>query len=104
MAFVEPSTTLWIANFGGITLTESLSIANQIRQAGIRVEVDLEGKGIKKSLESALKRGIPYLLIIGEDELKNRLFTLKDLQKKDQQSLTLQEIIGTIQNSQMNSL
>ena len=104
MDFIETPTSLWIANFGGITLTESLSVANQIRQAGIRVEVDLEGKGIKKSLEAALKRGIPYLLIIGEDELKTRLFTLKDLQKKDQQSLTLQEIIDTIRNIQTNPL
>lgn len=95
--FLEPSTDVWIANFGGITLTESLSIANELRQSGIRVETDLDGKGIKKSLEAALKRNIPYMLIIGEDELNSHLFTLKDLRSKSQQSLPIQEIIKTIQ-------
>jgi len=96
ISFQEPSTEVWIANFGGNTLLESFSVANLLRTNGIRVEIDTEGKGIKKSLEAALKRKIPFLVIIGEDELTSRRYTFKDLEKKNQSSLTLQEMIEQI--------
>ena len=99
LSFQEPSTDIWIANFGGSTLVESFCVADQLRANGIRVEIDTEGKGIKKSLEAALKRQIPYLLIIGEDELITHHYTFKDLEKKSQSSLSLQDIIGLIRSN-----
>lgn len=94
--FHEPRTQIWIANFGGDTLHEALTVAESLRRVDINTEVDLEGKGIKKSLEIALKKEIPYLLIIGEDEIKSQQYTLKDLQLKSQQTMGLSDIIHTV--------
>lgn len=58
-----------------------LKLATELRSRGIRVDVDMTGRKLKKSLDFANKQGIPYVVIIGEDELKTGKVMLKDMRR-----------------------
>lgn len=57
----------------------SLTLANQLRNKGIKVIIEMNKKKIKKCFEWANKKEIPYVIVIGEDEIKNQKFNLKNM-------------------------
>jgi histidyl-tRNA synthetase len=85
---------LYIANFGGTTAAQSLQIAQDLRYHGINVLVDFEGKGMKKVFETAEKRNAKYLIVIGEEEEKTGLVTIRNLKTRQTKELDM-ELITT---------
>ena len=61
------------------TEIESLILANKIRELGYKVEIEMNNKKLKKSMENANKEGIPYVIVVGENEVKNKSFNLKNM-------------------------
>ena len=61
------------------TPIESLKIVNELRKLGFKVDMEMENKKIKKSLDYANKEKIPYVIIIGEDEINNKYLKLKSM-------------------------
>ena len=74
------------------TEIESLKLANQLRNLGYRVEVDYSGRKVKKSFEFANKEKIPYVIVLGEDEITNREFNLKNMNSGDQTKIKLDNL------------
>jgi histidyl-tRNA synthetase len=72
---------------------EASSIISAIRNNGIVVAVDMTDRSLDKKLKAADKDGFENCLIIGEQELKSKKFTLKNLKNKSQDQLTLSKII-----------
>ena len=58
---------------------ECLKIANEIRSFGFCVEVEMTNKKLKKSMDFANKENIPYVIVLGEDEVKKKSFVLKNM-------------------------
>ena len=61
------------------TNIECLKIANEIRKLGFCVEVEMTNKKLKKSMDFANKEKIPYVIVLGEDEVKKKSFVLKNM-------------------------
>lgn len=61
------------------TKMESLKLANKLRNMGYKVELEMIDKKLKKSLDFANKEKIPYVIILGEDEIANNCFKVKDM-------------------------
>lgn len=61
------------------TQQQCLQLAEKLRKAGINTEVDINNKSASKNLDYANYYKIPYVIIIGEDELKKQKFKLKDM-------------------------
>lgn len=66
------------------TYIDSLKLANEIRNMGYKVDIEMNNKKLKKSIEYANKECIPYVIILGEDELKNGKFKFKNMSKGDE--------------------
>jgi len=73
--------------------SEALKIAKKLRSENISVQTDIMGRNMKKQLEYANTSGIPYVIIIGEKELKSNKLVLKNMSKKTQKILSLMQII-----------
>lgn len=58
---------------------EALSLANTLRGYGYNVDVEMKGRKLKKSLDFANRENIPYVIIVGEDEVKSGKVTVKDM-------------------------
>ena len=74
------------------TNIESLKLANDLRNLGIKVDLEMNNKKLKKSLDFCNKENIPYVIILGEDEITNNSFKLKDMLKKDEYIINMNEL------------
>ena len=61
------------------TNTESLGLANNLREKGLKVLIEMNNRKVKKVLESANKNNIPYVIVLGENELQANTLVIKDM-------------------------
>lgn len=80
------------------TLEESIKVLQQLREVGINADIDMNGKGPSKNMEYVNRYKIPYVIIIGGDEISSGKFTLKDMLTGEQKQLSVSEIITTLKN------
>lgn len=73
-------------------LPEAVRLAGALRQAGIPVDVMYRRCKFKKKMEYANKIGVPYLVIIGEEEAASRLYSLKDMTTGEQLKISLEDL------------
>ncbi len=67
----------------------ALKVADRLRKEGKVVEVSYRKGGLRKQLEFANKLGADYAVIIGEDEAKEGVITLKDMRTGEQKKVSL---------------
>jgi len=75
------------------TITESLRIVQQLREKGIAADFCLGKKGVSKNLDYANTLGIPYVMIIGDNELAKKKVLLRDMNDGTEQLLSLNDAI-----------
>lgn len=82
-------TQLLVTVFSKELLNKSLKVAKELRSAGINTEVYLEPEAkLDKQLKYADKKGIPYVVILGPNEIKQGGYVLKDMRSKIQRLYT----------------
>jgi len=79
------------------TLKESMKIAEELRNENIKVDIDLTGKGPSKNLKYANSIGVPYVLFIGEQELKQKKVKLRDMKTGNEKLLGPDELVLFLQ-------
>jgi len=88
------STEILITNFDENSEKEAIKILSILRKNGVKSELFPESVKLKKQLNYADKKNIPYVLLIGEEEIQSQLFTLKNMSEGLQEKLTLEDIIS----------
>jgi histidyl-tRNA synthetase len=78
----NPNVDYYIVPLG--TQKESLLVANYLRNKGYKVEYEMSNKKLGKALDKANKEKIRNVIIIGEDEVKNNEFKVKDMFSGDE--------------------
>lgn len=81
------------ANFGGEETLEALKLIIKLREKGISAELYPENAKIGKQFTYAEKKGIKNLVFLGEEELKNRTVTFKNLEAGEQKTVSLEEFL-----------
>ncbi len=71
-------------------------IAEQMRAEGIRVAINSDGGKLDKQIRWADKQGIKYIMVIGEQELQNQRFKLRELQTGHEEEHGLERLISII--------
>ena len=89
-----------VAVFNERTVDKSLKIVNLLRENKINsIIYPNEQTKLDKQLKYADKKNIPFVLIIGDEEIKRDLVTLKDMDKKDQKTISLETAISNIKKT-----
>ena len=86
------STEALIVNFGEKETGYALKIAGLLRRNNIMTEIYPDPVKLKKQLSYADSRKIPYIIMAGEDEIKNNSVTVKVMATGDQQTVALSDI------------
>jgi histidyl-tRNA synthetase len=76
-----------------------LQTLNLLREAGICCELYPEAVKMKKQFSYADAKKIAYVLLAGEDEIKQEKYTLKHLGSGQQQLVSFQELLDILQNN-----
>ena len=77
-------------------LTKAVETATILRNNGISTEIYLEDKKIKAKFKYADKLQIPYVIVIGEDEINTNTVTLKNMVTGEQENLKVEDVINKI--------
>ena len=70
-------------------LTEPIKLANKLRKEGINTEIYLNDKKLKTKFKYADKLNIPYVIVIGEDEIKNKKVKLRNMETGEEEEMPL---------------
>ena len=73
-------------------LEEPIKLATKLRNVGINTEIYLNDKKLKAKFKYADKLEIPYVIVIGEDEIKSGEITLKDMKTGAEEKLPIDEV------------
>jgi len=85
-------TKVFIVPIGDVQ-KECLEIATQLRSNNINTDIDLMNRKLPKNMKFVEAQKIPFALFVGENELKNKKFKLKDILDKTENILSIDEII-----------
>lgn len=80
-------------NFGNEEAKYALKAIQKLREAGVKAELYPDQAKMAKQFQFAEKKGINYAVIVGETEMQQNIFALKNLNSGEQQNVTLEELI-----------
>lgn len=87
------STEVMVTNFDAESLPASLELLSFLRENGISSEIYPDSSKLKKQFDYANKKNIPYVLIVGSEEIKKQEFLLKNMITGSQTAVTRETII-----------
>ena len=83
-------------NFGDKEALYAMQAIGKLRQAGIKVELYPDNTKIGKQFQHADKRGIPFAILVGEEEMSANEFTLKNLASGEQQKVDFGTLVALL--------
>ena len=89
---VKSCVDLFIIPIG--TGVDSFKLASGLRNEGLKVEIEKMDRRVKKSMNYANKENIPFVVVIGEDEVKNGKIKLKDMQSGDEHEFGIGDYVS----------
>jgi histidyl-tRNA synthetase len=95
-------TELYLIVLGENITDDSLQLADQLREEGVRAEVDMTNRKLDKQIKTASKKQIPYVLFIGESEIRTKEYNLKHLNSGVEQTLSLERVVSTVKDQRKN--
>lgn len=78
----------------GDTVLNCLKIAAKLQAHGVKADVFGEKKSFKSKMKEANRRKVEYVLILGEDEVKNGVFALKNMTSGEQEDLNEKQLLN----------
>ncbi|MDC3300711.1 histidine--tRNA ligase [Flavobacteriaceae bacterium] len=87
------------ANFGSDESLYSYKAIQSLRSNGIIAELYPEASKLKKQITYANKRNIPFVVLVGDEEMFSKRFTVKDMKSGSQESLNLQELLACLKTN-----
>lgn len=81
------------------TNVEVLKLANKFRENNYKVLIEMNKKKISKCFEYAEKNNIKYVMIVGLDEVNSGIYKIKDMDKKEEYSYNVDELINYLNNN-----
>jgi histidyl-tRNA synthetase len=93
-ALEQSSSKVLVTNFDETSLAKSLELLSVCRANNINAEIYPESAKIKKQFEYADKKNIPFVLIVGPDEIKHELYLIKNMKTGEQITINQNQIIS----------
>ena len=95
---VETSTEVMFVNFGEKEAMHALEVLAFLQQNGIRAELYPDADKMKKQMKYANQRAIPFVVLIGEQEMETKQYTLKNMMTGNQEKLSAEQLVEKVKN------
>ena len=76
------------------TEIECLSLAQKLRNKNKKVLIEMNKRKIKKSFDYANEENIPYVIVVGENEIKENKITIKNMKESSQEMIDMMNLLG----------
>ncbi len=94
----DASVQLLFVNFGDKEQMHCLKLLSEIRKAGINAEIYPDPVKLKKQMTYANRKNVPFVAMVGENEMNEGVINFKDMTTGEQQNVTLEKLISIIKN------
>jgi histidyl-tRNA synthetase len=91
---------VFVATVSSEDYSPALKIVKQIRESGVSAEMDFLDKSIKAQMRLANKLNVSYVLIVGQEELKEQKVTIKNMSNGQQEKVSIGKILPYIKTRQ----
>jgi histidyl-tRNA synthetase len=88
----------------GDVQAEALKLSNELRKMHVNVALDITKRKTDKQIKAALKKGVPYILFVGEQEIESEQYKLKKLDTGVEETHSLQRIVSIVKDHRKVSL
>jgi histidyl-tRNA synthetase len=92
----DASVQLLFVNFGVKEQLHCMKLLSEIRKAGINAEIYPDKVKLKKQMVYANKKSVPYVAMVGENEMNEGVINLKNMDTGEQENVTLEKLITII--------
>ncbi|WP_434035673.1 histidine--tRNA ligase [Formosa sp. 4Alg 33] len=93
---VNKNVKVLFINFGDREALYSLKAIQKLRAAGVNAELYPDTAKMKKQMNHANKRAIPFVVLVGEEEVKSEVFTLKDMKDGSQSQVDFNTLLQDV--------
>ncbi len=97
MPKLEPETDVYVILIGDV-YERAQPVLSDLRNMGVKLAVDISGRKPDKQIKTAVKKGIHYALFIGENELTDEQFVLKNLLTSEEEKHGLERLVSIIKD------
>src|SRR3990170_5733131 len=91
-----PKLDVYVIPIGEAVRGRAFEIANSLRETGLRVDIDLVGRGPSKNLDYANAMGARWAVLIGEKELANGSVALRNMESGEQREVPITELASVL--------
>jgi histidyl-tRNA synthetase len=95
---LEAGETVYIAAVSDSLKQDAIRLATDLRKAGLRVQTDVSGRGLRKQLDYVNSAGVPWVIFVGEKEVKSGRFTLRDMKTGKERKLSMGGVAGFLKS------
>ncbi|MGN8645614.1 histidine--tRNA ligase [Gracilibacillus sp. HCP3S3_G5_1] len=89
---IDSQLDCYVVSLGEEANLKAAAIINELRQAGVQVDKDYQGKKFKGQFKAADRLQAKYVLVLGEDELANNQISVKNMETGDQETIALDQL------------
>jgi histidyl-tRNA synthetase len=93
---IKTTTNVFVINFADSAIPEYLRLANELRRAGVAVEICSRPAKVAKQLRTVNGKGIPLVLIMGPDEMSQSQITLKDMRLGTESTRNREDVVTMV--------
>jgi histidyl-tRNA synthetase len=79
----------------------AMKLADSLREEGVNTEVDITDRKLDKQMKTAIKKDIPFMVFVGEEELAKEIYPFKDTAKAEEQTLAFERIVSTVKDRRL---
>ncbi len=90
-------TELYVIPIGDV-YAQVIALTQELREMGVNVALDITDRKTDKQLKAAVKKTVPYVLFVGEQELKNEQYKLKHLASGSEETHSLQRVVSIVKD------
>ena len=91
-----PNTDVFIIPMSDNAFSFSTKLSRKLRETGISVELDLMGRNVKKNFEYVNKKGISFVIVIGENEVKSGKFKIKSMGTREEKEFLADDLAAVM--------
>jgi histidyl-tRNA synthetase len=95
---LHTETDVYAVLIGDTTYEKAQRTFMDMRKMGVNVAVDSTGRKLEKQIRTAVKKGIPYVVFIGEAELASERYKLRDLSTGSEETHGMQRIVSIVKD------
>ncbi len=90
------SPNIYLATIGEVAYQQGYELLERLRRAGLKSEIDYEGRSLKAQMRAANKVNSKYVIILGEDEAKRGIAKIKDMASGQQSEIEIDKVVEEI--------